>query len=168
MRFAALLLGMTGLLGGCVATPNAAERSLVAAEEARHAEDVFALSAAAARAYRESRWIEAARDYRRLAERVPEDAYAWFRLGNTYAQQGAYARAIDAYERSIARDERQPKAWFNLATAYLLHAQAALRGARERLRPGDAARVLVDERLDALVGLVHERIEESVRTGAGR
>ena len=93
---------------------------------------------------------------------MPSDAHAWFRLGNVHARQGDFPRAIDAYERSIARDAARPKPWFNLATAHLMHARLALLRARERLRPEDPARRLIDARLLALDSLVHGRIEEEV------
>ena len=128
--------------------------------------DVFRLSSDADRAYRESRWIEAAQRYAELTTRVPDDAYAWFRLGNVHARQGDYDRAIRAYEASLERDAAQPKPWFNLSTAYLLHAQVAMVRARERLGPDDPARALIDARLAGLAALVHGRIEDTpTRTG---
>lgn len=124
-------------------------------------DDIFELSAAADLAYRESRWLEAARLYGTLTESVPEDPYAWFRLGNTYAQQGAFDRAITAYEASLARNVEQPKPWFNLSTAYLLSAQAAMKRSWEALRPGDPARLMIEQRLTLLDALMHDRIEDS-------
>ena len=54
--------------------------------------------------------MEAVQLYQRVVERVPNDADAWFRLANTYAQQGAYERAIHAYETSLFNNSQQPKA----------------------------------------------------------
>ena len=153
--FSMMVLGGALLLTGCAAAPTPRPTP-----DARGGEDVFRLSAKADRAYRESRWIEAARRYAELTERVPADAYAWFRLGNTHAQQGDYARAIRAYESSLERDAAQPKPWFNLSTAYLLHAQVAMGRARERLGPDDPARAMIDARLAGLNALVHGRIED--------
>jgi len=62
--------------------------------------DVFQISENAEKAYRESRWSDAARQYQRLTEQVPGDAYIWFRLANTYAQKGDFGQAIHAYEKS--------------------------------------------------------------------
>lgn len=152
-----LVLGASVLLSACAVTPTAEPSGTSAATGGR---DVFGLSAEADRAYRDGRWIEAARRYTELTERVPADAYAWFRLGNTHAQQGDYPRAIRAYETSLERDATQAKPWFNLSTAYLLHAQVAMLRARERLRPGDPARVMIDARLEGLGGLLHGRIED--------
>ena len=158
----AAAVGLALLASGCANVPAA--RTAPGAE-ARP--DVFRLSADADRAYRESRWIEAAQRYGELTTRVPDDAYAWFRLGNVHARQGDYDRAIRAYEASLERDAAQPKPWFNLSTAYLLHAQVAMARARERLGPGDPARALIDARLAGLAALVHGRIEDTpTRTSA--
>lgn len=126
----------------------------------RYTDDVFQLSATADRSYRESRWIDAARQYQQLTDRVPEDSYAWFRLGNTYAQQGAFEQAIHAYEASLARNAEQPKPWFNLSTAYLLNAQVAMTQAWEKMRPGDPARAMIERRMQGLNKLMHDRIED--------
>jgi len=154
--FAVVPLVVASLLCACGTAPSAS----LEASAPDGGPDVFVLSAAADRAYRESRWLEAARGYAELTEAVPGDAYAWFRLGNTHARQGDYGRAIDAYETSLERDGAQPKPWFNLATAHLLHAQVALLRARERLRADDPARTMIDARLDGLRALVHGRLED--------
>lgn len=146
-------------LGACASAPS--ERpALGTASASPYTDDVFRLSGEADRAYRESRWLEAARKYRQLTEAVPLDAYAWFRLGNTYAQQGDFDRAIVAYESSLERDATQARPWFNLSTAYLLKAQTAMMKAWAQLREGDPARAMIEARLDALRPIVHERIED--------
>lgn len=155
------VLGAVAASVGCVTSPlptNPVQSTSI------YADDVFRLSAEADSAYRESRWIDAARDYQRLTERVPRDAYAWFRLGNTYAQQGAYDRAIHAYETSLQHDSEQPKPWFNLSTAYLLRAQLAMTAAHGQLRPGDPARKIIEHRLTELSMLVHGRFEDDLST----
>lgn len=130
--------------------------------------DVFELTFAAEQAYQQSRWIEAVRIYQQIVEQVPHDADAWFRLGNIYAQQGVFERAIHAYESSLNYNSEQPKAWFNLSTAYLLNARAAMRGAHGRLRAGDPARSLIEARLISLDALVHGRFEDGVSPAALR
>ena len=126
-----------------------------------YSQEVFDLSSSADQAYRESHWIDAVRHYTKLTEIVPADAYIWFRLGNTYAQQGFYNQAIHAYEASIERDPSQPKPWFNLSTAYLLHAQAAMNNSWQQLRADDPARIDIEIRLSKLHDLIHQRIEDS-------
>jgi len=137
----------------------------LAAQNNASSKDIFALSQKAQIAYTESRIIEAVQLYQQVVERVPADSDAWFRLGNAYAQQGAYERAIHAYETSLVNDSQQPKAWFNLSTAYLLNAQAAMRESFNRMRANDPARTLVDVRLLAIEQLLHGRLEESTTQG---
>lgn len=145
-------------LGGCANMPYGSSH----VETQPGSSASYNLRQQAARAYQESRWIEAVRLYQNVVEQVPTDADAWFRLGNTYAQQGAFQRAIHAYENSLTHNSEQPKAWFNLSTAYLLNAQSAMRSAHAQLRSGDPAKGLIAERLHSLNGLVHGRFEDGV------
>lgn len=115
-----------------------------------YSSDVFHVSELAEAAYEESRWTDAARHYQQLTESVPNDAYIWFRLANTYVQKGNYNQAIHAYETSIERDSLQPKPWFNLSTTYLLNAKAAMLQSWEKLRPNDPARELIMVRVQAI------------------
>lgn len=124
--------------------------------------DLFMVSVNAQKAYQQSRWLDAVRLYQEIVEHVPSDAIAWFRLANTYAQQGAFERAIHAYEQSLHHDNEQPKAWFNLSTAYLLNAQSAMQQAHARMRVGDPARVMITARVKTLENLIHGRVEEGV------
>jgi len=149
---------VAGVLTGCAATAPTSQ----APANSAYSDEIFKLSAQADQAYRESRWLDSARHYQQLTEKVPQDAYAWFRLGNTYAQQGAFAQAIHAYEASIERDGHQPKPWFNLSTAHLLNAQQAMQQSWQQLRPNDPARLVIERRLELLQTLMHDRIEDAV------
>lgn len=126
----------------------------------RYSSDVFQVSEIAEKAYRESRWTDAARHYQQLTEVVPSDAYIWFRLANTYVQKGDFNQAIHAYEMSIERDSLQPKPWFNLSTTYLLNAKAAMLQSWENLRPRDPARNLIMQRIEALDLLMNQDLGE--------
>lgn len=151
------VMGVMFVSSGCAGTPD---QSLQQPASARSNQDVFALSAAAERAYQNSRWIDAVRHYETLTAELPRDAYTWFRLGNAYARQGDYSRAIPAYETSIGLDAHQPKPWFNLSSAYLLNARGAMLNAYESLRVGDPARRMIQQRISALDGLLHQRFED--------
>ena len=145
------------IVSGCATVE---EKQDVSSPVSAYTDDVFRLSSSADLAYQENRWIDAVRLYQELTQAVPEDAYGWFRLGNTFAQQGAYSKAIDAYEASIDRNSSQPKPWFNLSTAYLLNAQFAMTRAWEKLRHGDPAKAVIETRLRVLSDLIHDRIED--------
>ncbi len=157
-----LLLCLSIFASACSTLPSgSADGSKANEDESTASYEVFKLSDKAHLAYTQSRLIEAAQLYQQVVEQVPTDADAWFRLGNTYAQQGSFERAIHAYESSLINDSQQPKAWFNLSTAYLLNAQSAMRQSYDRMRPNDPARSLIDARLVALSALLHGRLEES-------
>ena len=157
----ALLAGFGVMTTACSTTTPVGNDPLSLPSESNSL-DVFKVSREAEQAYEQSRFIEAVKLYQQIVEKVPNDADAWFRLANTYVQQGVYGKAVHAYERSLQSNQEQPKAWFNLSTAYLLYAQEAMRSAHEKLRPQDPARVMIEHRLTDLESLVHGRIEESV------
>jgi Flp pilus assembly protein TadD len=154
-----LLFAASCFLGACASIPEESAAQMSGMGE--YSDEVFQLSATADNAYRESRWIDAVRHYKKLTEQVPGDSYAWFRLGNTYAQQGAFDQAIHAYETSLENNGHQPKPWFNLSTAYLLNAQAAMQNAWQQLRPDDPARHMIEKRLRLLSELIHNKIEDT-------
>lgn len=130
------------------------------AQSSGYTQDMFRVSEQAERAYRESRWTEASQHYQRLTEAVPNDAYVWFRLANTYVQKGEYNKAIHAYEQSIERDALQPKPWFNLSTTYMMSAKAALLQSWENLRPNDPARQLIMRRIEHIDAMMNQELGE--------
>ncbi len=161
-RTAVLALCLVISASGCSTLQSPSSESAASlSDDDSSSYEIFKLSERAQLAYTESRLIEAVQLYQQVVEQLPTDADAWFRLGNTYTQQGAFERAIHAYETSLINDSQQPKAWFNLSTAYLLNAQSAMRQSFDRMRPNDPARALVDARLVALSALLHGRLEES-------
>ena len=161
-RTAVLALCLVISASGCSTLQSPSSESAASlSDDDSSSYEIFKLSERAQLAYTESRLIEAVQLYQQVVEQLPTDADAWFRLGNTYTQQGSYERAIHAYETSLINDSQQPKAWFNLSTAYLLNAQSAMRQSFDRMRPNDPARALVDARLVALSTLLHGRLEES-------
>ncbi len=110
----------------------------------------FELAKRASTAYENRNWFDAVRHYHALTEKIPEDAYSWFRLANSYVHQGDYDSAVEYYQQSLALDSAQAKTWFNLSTALLLRAKTALESSQQSLVHSDPATVLLDERLAAL------------------
>ncbi|WP_157736208.1 tetratricopeptide repeat protein [Granulosicoccus antarcticus] len=105
-------------------------------------------------AYAAGRWGRASAHYRVVLEQVPNDAYAWFRLGNTLTRQGQYSHAIQAFETSLQHEARQSKPWLNLSTAHLLGAQLATLKALEALARNEPSRQAVEDRLETLTQLL--------------
>jgi len=158
IRVTVIALGLLSLVS-CASTP-AVNNGLQPVSKDSYTSDVFKVSEIAEQAYRESRWTDAVRHYQQLTEKVPGDAYVWFRLANTYAQKGDFDQAIHAYEQSIERDALQPKPWFNLSTAYLLNAKVALLQSFETLRSGDPARNLIMRRIESIDKLMNQEMGE--------
>lgn len=146
------------LLSACGGTP--VKNVVSKPEKNPYSRNVFRLSELAEDAYQTARWSDAALFYQKLTKSVPSDAYVWFRLANTYVQNGDYKQAIDAYEKSIERDGLQAKPWFNLSTTYLLNAKAALLRSWDNLRSDDPARDLIMKRVSTLDALLKTEMEQ--------
>lgn len=118
-------------------------------------------------AYDKGQWVEAERHYQIVINRAPKDAYAWFRLANTYLRQGEYARAIHAYESTLQRSPEHPRAYYNMSTAYLLKARVSLQSAYNQLPPNDAARAMIEQKLKKLKEIAYTAIEEEASPADG-
>ena len=106
-------------------------------------------------AYISEDWGQASGSYRKVIEKIPNDTYAWFRLGNSLTQLGQYAQAVVAYETSLASDNGQFKAWFNLSTAHLLNAKVVTLNALKSIGLNDPSRAEVERRLNVLTALLN-------------
>ena len=122
--------------------------------------DPFDTTAQADKAYEQGDWLVAEKYYTDLARMVPNDAYAWNRLGNIRLRQNNFAGAAAAYQESIERDNSSPRAQYNLATAHLLMARHALQTANSLLPKNDAASGLIAKKLSHFDALVYEPMVE--------
>lgn len=111
---------------------------------------IFALVEQADVAYEQGRWLEAGQIYQRVTQLVPDDHYAWFRLGNSHLYQGQLDAAIYQYQEGLKRDPKHAKTHFNLSIAYTMQALEALDTASGSLRPGDPGQALAHERMAGL------------------
>jgi len=114
------------------------------------ADRLFVLVGQADAAYKQRQWDDASTLYQEVLSLVPEDPYAWFRLGNTLTQTGQYYKAIFAFETSLKHGPLQTKPWFNLSTAHLLGAQLATLRALASMDENDLARAGMQHRLNTL------------------
>jgi tetratricopeptide (TPR) repeat protein len=99
--------------------------------------ETLALLGQADAAYAKSDWTVAEKHYRALAERVPNDTYAQFRLANSLARQDRLSEAAQQYYRVLARDPAYTKAHYNLAVIHLLEAERRLEDLQAAARPED-------------------------------
>ncbi|GEM_PF-5335086 len=140
---ATLVVLVAAAAGGCAVAPGP---------------DPFALRAEADGAYRRGDWAAAERGYRALADRVPEDAYAFFRLGNALARQQQFEEALRAWREALIREPGMGKAYSNMAALYLLQARLALEEALRRLPRDSAAAAQASRRLEALRRLTRTQL----------
>ena len=126
-------------LAGCASSPDT-----------RTNKELFDALKKADTAYSEGNWLGAEQYYQQLIDKVPNDAYAWMRLGNTRLQQGLLKAAIVAYQESILHDPDQSKSYYNLSTAYMLQAQQALEQAQQKLQSYDPGLILISQRIRGL------------------
>jgi len=125
-----VLIFLSAWISGCAFNPTVSGTAGAAPEV-----DLFLISVEAQRAYQQSRWFDAVRLYQKIVEHVPADP---------------------AYEQSLLHNQEQPKAWYNLSTAYLLRAQSAMHQSHSLLSGDNLARELIRERLQRLDQLMME------------
>lgn len=122
-----VLISLLAVLGGCAHLPGAGSGQGPAA------------LAAADAAYDAGEWTAAARAYRRHLEAAPDDALAWYRLGNAEARRGELAAAEAAYRESLRQDPGRAQARHNLGLVQLQLGRRNLLSARRELPATDAA-----------------------------
>ncbi len=149
MVTAMLLLAM--LLQGCAGIDGG---DASAAKPGVSADLLLTRVQQAEQSYGNEQWSAASTHYQELLELLPDDPYAWFRLGNSLTQQGQYSQAIQAYEKSVSLDASQHKPWFNLSTTHLLGAQVATLKVVESARVSEQSRSEARQRLDVISALL--------------
>ena len=87
---------------------------------------VLVILKSADEAYSKEDWKQAESQYQLIIKQLPQDPYAWFKLGNIFARTDRPDEAIYAYRETLVRDTGNGKAYHNLALAYMLQAQRAL------------------------------------------
>ena len=120
------------------------------APEKSSSKELFSTLDKANAAYAEGNWLEAEIYYQQLVDDVPEDAFAWNRIGNARLQTGNVKAAIAAYKKSLEHDSKQSKPYYNLSTAYLIEAQRALEEARNNMQSHDPGLEIVIRRMKEL------------------
>jgi len=66
-------------------------------------------------------------------EKEPNDAEGWFMLARTYSVLKRYNEAVNAYEKSLSVDNKNPKTFFYLADTLAVEKQGDLRGRSSEL-----------------------------------
>jgi len=79
--------------------------------------EITALFDAAHAHYGAAQWNAAGDAYEQALALAPQDALAWYRLGNVREEQGRDADAVACFERAVALDPAHARAWNNLGGA---------------------------------------------------
>lgn len=113
------------------------------------------------RAYDAEDWRAAEDGYRALTTLVPNDAYAFFRLGNVLAKQTRYDEAAYAYQEALIRDASLIKAYSNLGMVRLLQAETAFSAVTSKARTSDGTTANARMMLKELRKITHIPVLES-------
>lgn len=73
-------------------------------------------------AYAKADYEQASELYRRLAEKMPNDAGIRYQLGNSLARQGDNSAAITSYRDALVREPQHARSWHNLLQVQLREA----------------------------------------------
>jgi len=114
--------------------------------------------------YARSMRAYAAKDYRlaallleRVVERVPGDAEAWFRLGNSYGRTDRPRLAVAAYQQAVLKRSSHERAWYNLGIVQTRIAANSFLEMSAHLEPQDPLRQVALDMAEALMTALEER-----------
>lgn len=88
--------------------------------------------------------------YKGLLRAQPNDAEAWFRLGNLYARTDNADQAVNAYLTCLSLNGNDARAWHNLGVVRLRQAWAALLRANTLTAPPEPIHTISAEMIRAL------------------
>lgn len=126
------------LLAGLMAMAGCAAHGTL--PEPRQAADAAQRQSEARLAYARGDMQHAADLYEALVRDVPDDADAWFHLGNARFRLQRQDDAVAAYEQAIRIRPGDARALYNLGVVRLKQAQAAMIDSAQAGRPGDPLR----------------------------
>jgi len=134
MRQGILAVAFCGLLGGCALTGPVATPETV---------DTSKIMIRADLDYKNGDFKAAEQSYRKVTKHSPSNATAQYWLGNSLAQQNRFGEAIEAYKTSLEHDANNTQTYNNLATLYMLQAQAVLTSGVDHIpaNNGNAAQI---------------------------
>jgi tetratricopeptide (TPR) repeat protein len=105
--------------------------------------------------------------YKGLLRANPNDAEAWFRLGNLYARTDNADQAVDAYLRCLSINGNDARAWHNLGVVRLRQAWAALLRANTLTAPPEPIHAMSTDMIRALEKVPHLSDGPAGKSSAG-
>ncbi len=123
LTFAAIILAVLAMLGGCATSRPAPQPA---------AGDLVEMERMAEQAYARGDFARASDLYAGVVEAMPDQAEYWYRLGNAYARQGLYQEAALSYRQSLALDASNARGWHNLGMMHLRLANESFTAGEKR------------------------------------
>ena len=105
--------------------------------------------------------------YKGLVRAMPNDAEAWFRLGNLYARSDNAEQAVEAYLRCLSLNGNDARAWHNLGVVRLRQAWASLLRANTLTAPPEPINAISADMLRALEKVPHLMDGQAPRPAVG-
>lgn len=137
------------MLSGCALNPASKHSSFYANES------LSELNKKAYNAFENAMLERAEPMYREIVNRQPENADAYFMLGNIYLRMGHLNAAVSHYRNSIQLDPDQSRTWYNLYLATIQQAIGVLENGMSRVSEKDIHYGPMESQLRKLYGL-HE------------
>jgi len=157
----ATMVAMAASLGGCTAAVSTAIKTL------DKDPDLVSINREAELAYESGEAAKAEALYKNLVRRMPNDAETWMRLGNLYARNNRPEEAAAAYQKALAIDSSEAKAWNNLGVVRLRQAWAALIQARATVEAKSPLAEQLDTTLEHLGKMPLLEAESKLPQGLG-
>ena len=165
MRLTILATILLGGLSGCAVGLDGTPASANATPDAPIATaptagvDVTKTLTQADLAYQRGDLNTAEKGYRLALAQAPNNATAQYQLGNTLARAHRYDEAITVYKAALAQDAAKEQAYTNLATIYMLQAQAILSSGVDHLPAADGNTAQVKHMLWQLKRITPEQLQ---------
>lgn len=113
-------------------------------------EDLYALRRDAQEAYAGNQDARAEKLLLGLLRDVPNDAEAWFYLGNLYARTNRPDEAVNAYQKALMLNRADPRPWHNLGVVKLRESWAAFIQAHALTKPDDPLYERIEQVIKAM------------------
>tara|TARA_B100000029_G_C17513683_1_gene937259 strand:+ start:688 stop:1563 length:876 start_codon:yes stop_codon:yes gene_type:complete len=129
--------------------------------------EIVILQQDADRAYAENNWQKAIDLYRKFLNLVPDNP-AWFKLANAYSRINLNENAINAYKQALQLDQKNIKAWHNLAIIQLRLAKNNFINLQKNTDPNDSIGIKARELENEINRLLNNDFDSSSATKEAR
>ncbi|OGB27464.1 MAG: hypothetical protein A3I66_06150 [Burkholderiales bacterium RIFCSPLOWO2_02_FULL_57_36] len=101
-----------------------------------------------------------------LTRAVPNDAEAWFYLGNLYARTNRPEQATEAYQKSLMLNSGDVRAWHNIGVVRVREAWAAFIQAHHLAQPDDPLHAKLESLINAMEKIPLDGLSRSAKPAA--